>query len=109
MEFKKIFNPFKKATIAVVTAPVKVVQKGAEVVEKGVDKAMQAMILGLIRHLLTGLGGYLVSVGLVTGDQSADLIGAVMVIASTGWSVYQKKQQKAEVKIALETPVPPKP
>ncbi len=52
-----------------------------------------AIILGIIRHLLTTFGGTLV----VTDNEIQAVIGAVMTIGGIGWSIYKNyadQQQK---------------
>lgn len=48
-------------------------------------------ILGLIRHLLTFLGGYLVASGVIPEAMLDELLGAVMTIVGFIWSVYDKR------------------
>ena len=64
--------------------------------------------LGVLRHILTTLGGGLIAQGLVTTSQWSDAAGAIVTLAGVGWSIYQKKQQHAAVRAALYTPVPTK-
>jgi hypothetical protein len=50
------------------------------------------ILAGLARHGLTMLGGYLVSAGWLTADQSTQAIGAVVALAGIAWSAYEKHQ-----------------
>lgn len=50
------------------------------------------ILAGLARHGLTWLGGYLVSQGWLTDDQSTQAIGAVVALAGIAWSAYEKHQ-----------------
>jgi hypothetical protein len=53
--------------------------------------------IGLIaRHVLTTIGGSLVTSGLLDAGQLETGIGAIFVIAGIIWSVAQKKQQVAK-------------
>lgn len=46
---------------------------------------------GLIRHGLTALGAYLVSRGKLDAGSVDTIVGALMALAATGWSVTSKK------------------
>ena len=46
---------------------------------------------GLIRHGLTALGAYLVSKGKLDAGSVDTIVGALMALAATGWSVTSKK------------------
>lgn len=48
----------------------------------------------VVRHLLSMLGGVLVTSGAITGAQEQDAIGAIMVLATIGWSLYNKYRHK---------------
>ena len=47
-------------------------------------------IMGLVRHLMTVIGGYLISKGLASPEQMTEIYG--LIIASSGiiWSVLSK-------------------
>jgi len=47
--------------------------------------------LGLIRHALTFVGGILIAKGLITESVSFDIIGGVMTLVGSIWSVLSKK------------------
>jgi hypothetical protein len=47
--------------------------------------------LGLIRHALTFVGGILIAKGLLTESISVDIIGGVMTLIGSIWSVLSKK------------------
>lgn len=68
----------------VVTAPVRAVKQG-------VQHTMQAAILGIVRHVLTTLGGVLVANGTLTSDMLQNGIGAVVILVGIAWSVLNKK------------------
>ena len=51
----------------------------------------KAMILGLVRHVLTIAGGYLAAKGLLDPLAVDSVVGAVLVIAGAGWSIQSKK------------------
>lgn len=50
------------------------------------------IVAALLRHGLTYLGGFLVSSGWLTQDQSTQAVGAVVALAGIAWSAYEKHQ-----------------
>jgi hypothetical protein len=50
-------------------------------------------ILGLIRHLLTFVGGLAIAKGLIDQVQETELVGAICTIIGTVWSVLVKKTE----------------
>lgn len=68
-----------------VTAPVKAIQRGAA-------NIMQAAITGVIRHLLTTVGGGLVASGILSGDELSQAIGAITTLIGIAWSVLSKRK-----------------
>jgi hypothetical protein len=50
-------------------------------------------ILGLIRHLLTFVGGLAIAKGLIDQVQETELVGAICTIIGTVWSVLAKKTE----------------
>ena len=53
---------------------------------------MKDQILGLIRHTLTFVGGALVAKGLVDDVAFQEILGAVMTLVGTTWSILSKKK-----------------
>lgn len=49
------------------------------------------MILGLVRHILTFAGGFLVSMGYLTEANIEAIIGAVTTLIGTLWSALAKR------------------
>ena len=47
-------------------------------------------ILGLIRHLLTFGGGYVVAKGWLDDATLNGLVGAALTVIGGGWSIYDK-------------------
>lgn len=47
-------------------------------------------ILGIVRHTLTFVGGVLVMKGLVDETIATEIIGGVMTLAGTIWSIFEK-------------------
>ena len=48
-------------------------------------------VLGLLRHVLTFVGGAVIAKGLVDEGQVTELIGGVMTLVGTVWSILAKK------------------
>lgn len=48
-------------------------------------------VLGLIRHVLTFGGGILIAKGLVSEAASTEIIGAVITLVGSVWSVLSKR------------------
>lgn len=49
-------------------------------------------ILGLVRHVLTFVGGILITKGLLDEASSTEVIGGIMGLAGTIWSIIDKKK-----------------
>jgi hypothetical protein len=50
--------------------------------------------LGVLRHLLTFGGGYLVSNGSVSASQLEAGIGAIITLGGVLWSIYEKRKAR---------------
>lgn len=50
------------------------------------------MILGIVRHVLTGLGGAAVTAGYLSAETMTQAIGAVVTLAGVIWSLAAKKK-----------------
>jgi hypothetical protein len=50
--------------------------------------------LGVLRHLLTFGGGYLVSNGVVSAGELETIIGAVIGLGGVAWSIYEKRKPR---------------
>lgn len=50
-------------------------------------------ILGIIRHILTFLGGVLVTRGIVDPAVIPEITGALMTLIGFFWSLYEKSQR----------------
>lgn len=59
------------------------------------------MLLGLIRHLLTLVGGIMVSKGWLSSDTLDIIIGAILAVAPTIWSTTEKIQVQAAGRAAV--------
>lgn len=51
------------------------------------------LVGSLVRHALTLGGGYLVSSGLATQDQSAQIIGGLVAIGGLALSLFNKRKK----------------
>jgi len=54
-------------------------------------KLSKDQIFGIIRHTLTFVGGFLVMKGLVDETMVTEIVGGVMTLAGTIWSIFGKK------------------
>lgn len=54
----------------------------------------------LVRHLLGGVGASLVTAGYLSNDQATAIIGGIGALAAVGWSLLQKRKQRAAVAAA---------
>lgn len=52
-------------------------------------------ILGVVRHILTAAGGYLVAKGQVDAEVVAQAVGAIVTLVGLAWSVIQKQNLPA--------------
>jgi hypothetical protein len=50
-----------------------------------------AVITGLVRHVLTFGGGYLVAKGVLDNEAMNDAVGAVVTLVGIAWSAFAKK------------------
>jgi hypothetical protein len=55
-------------------------------------KLTKEQILGIIRHGLTFIGGILVMKGLIDETTVTEIVGGVITLAGTIWSIIAKKQ-----------------
>lgn len=47
-------------------------------------------ILGILRHVLTFAGGFIVAKGWIDEGALTELVGALMTVIGTGWSIFDK-------------------
>ena len=52
---------------------------------------VKEQVLGLVRHALTFVGGILIAKGLVGDSVATDIIGGLMTVIGSIWSVLAKK------------------
>jgi hypothetical protein len=50
-------------------------------------------VLGIVRHLLTFIGGGVVAKGIVSDSQLFEISGAIMTIIGSIWSVADKRKK----------------
>jgi hypothetical protein len=48
-------------------------------------------ILGVVRHTLTFVGGLLVMKGIIDEAMTSEIIGGIMTLTGTIWSIFEKK------------------
>jgi hypothetical protein len=48
-------------------------------------------VLGIVRHTLTFIGGLLIMKGLVDESMANEIIGGIITLAGTIWSIVDKK------------------
>jgi hypothetical protein len=54
-------------------------------------KLTKEQVLGIVRHTLTFVGGIVVMKGLVDETSVTEIIGGVMTLTGTIWSIIDKK------------------
>jgi len=59
-------------------------------------KIMNDKIEGLLRHILTFLGGYLVTSGVIDESILMEVVGAITTIVGFVWSFFSKKEKPTE-------------
>ena len=52
-------------------------------------------ILGVIRHVLTAGGGYLVGQGLIDESQAMEIVGALITLLGFGFSYFAPEKKEA--------------
>ena len=62
--------------------------------------------LAIARHILAGLGVWLVNHGLASTDQAQTVVGGLAAAGAIGWSLWQKRRQHAAVQAALQATPP---
>jgi hypothetical protein len=53
-------------------------------------KLTKEQVLGIVRHTLTFVGGVLVAKGLIDDVTATEIIGGVITLVGTIWSVVEK-------------------
>jgi hypothetical protein len=51
-----------------------------------------AVILGVVRHVLTGLGGAAVAGGWLTEGMVTELVGGLVAVVGVIWSIVDKRK-----------------
>jgi hypothetical protein len=57
-------------------------------------KIMNDKIEGLLRHILTFLGGYLVTAGVIDESILMEVVGAITTIVGFVWSFFSKDKKE---------------
>jgi hypothetical protein len=52
----------------------------------------QNELLGLVRHVLTFVGGIIVTKGLIDESLFEEVLGGIMTLVGAGWSIVAKKK-----------------
>ncbi len=53
----------------------------------------KSMILGIVRHGLTTVGGVLVSKGVIDDAGWSEAVGAIVTLIGVGWSIWEKSHK----------------
>jgi len=68
---------------------------------------LQEALGSIVRWLLTGAAGYLVSKGIWTQDNATTYVSAAAVaILALVWSLWQKYKSRSKLLVALASPTP---
>jgi len=54
---------------------------------------MNPNLASLIRHALTAAGGFLVAKGIASTEQLTEIVGALLSLASVGWSIKSNRKK----------------
>ena len=55
-------------------------------------KLTKEQILGIVRHGLTFIGGILIAKGLIDESTATEIVGGLITLTGTIWSVIEKKR-----------------
>jgi hypothetical protein len=55
-------------------------------------KLTKEQILGIVRHGLTFIGGVLITKGLIDESTATEIIGGIITLAGTIWSIIEKNK-----------------
>lgn len=55
----------------------------------------KTQILGLVRHILTGVGGYLVGRGIIDQSTMLEVVGGVVALVGVVWSFVSPEKKDA--------------
>lgn len=55
-------------------------------------KTQDSVLNGLVRHILTAAGGYLVAKGMIDEGSVGTVVGAIIALAGVVWSAVAKKK-----------------
>jgi peptidoglycan hydrolase-like protein with peptidoglycan-binding domain len=60
-------------------------------ITKGAIPMTADQITGVLRAILTAIGGYVVGKGIVDQTTATEIIGAVLTLVGAGWSIYSNR------------------
>ena len=92
MNIGKIMNIFKAIGKGVAYP----FRKTGQAIEKGTQVMVKEAIFGIIRHVLTTVGGAVVGSGYINSDEYSQGVGAVLTLVGIVWSVVNKKKAVAK-------------
>lgn len=70
------------------------------------NSVLKDQILGLVRHLLTFVGGIAIAKGLVSASVETDIIGGLMTLIGAVWSIIDKTGNTPDP-VPTSTPIIP--
>jgi hypothetical protein len=59
-------------------------------IEQG-DKKMKDVVMGIVRHILTAVGGAVVAKGMIDAGQAEIVVGSLVALAGVAASVIEKR------------------
>jgi len=64
--------------------------------KKLILKIMNDKVKGLLRHVLTFLGGYLVTKGIIDEATLSEVVGSIITLTGFVWSWLDKSEEESE-------------
>jgi hypothetical protein len=61
------------------------------------DHPIPEYLSAIVRNAIVGFGGFLVGKGVISAEQSPELVGAGMTLFGIAWSLYQKYGQRQKL------------
>ncbi len=65
-------------------------------IKRLIQRIMNEKIKGIVRHVLTFAGGYLITAGILDEQMLMELVGAIITITGFAWSFISKKDKIEE-------------
>lgn len=63
-------------------------------IKRLIQRIMNDKITGLIRHILTFIGGYLVTQGIIDETMLTEVVGAIITLVGFAWSWKDKADRE---------------